>query len=217
MIEHAITDKLEISPPANTLAPLPRISTMYVREAKNREEVWLLDRLEEFGFEDPAFRSRDYVVALDEQRGGKVGFGRLRVHKPDETPICELTCIGVLPEREGQGIGAHIVERLVESARDQGIEQVVAFTSNPGYCEQFGFDGMATEDLPNVLGARLATVREWDPDAEPVSIRTEDFEMPPRLRRRFHGEEAEDEEPEERAEDFGIDPETATYKYDTGR
>jgi hypothetical protein len=51
---------------------------MYVRGAKKREEVWLLDRLDEFGLADPAFRSRDYVVALDEESGSKAGFGRIR-------------------------------------------------------------------------------------------------------------------------------------------
>ena len=32
---------------------------MYVRDAKNREEVWLLDRIEEMGLDETAFRSRD--------------------------------------------------------------------------------------------------------------------------------------------------------------
>ena len=190
---------------------------MYIREAKNREEVWLLDRLEEFGFQDPAFRSRDYVVAIDEERGRKVGFGRLRIHKPQETPICELTCIGVLPEWEGRGIGAHVVERLVEHARDQGITDVVSFTSEPEYCSQFGFTEAAAEDLEAPLDDRLDAVREWDPGAVPVSVRIDDFDVPPRLRRRFHGEVEEEEEPTERAEDFGIDPDSATYKYDTGK
>ena len=45
------------------------------------------------------------------------------------------------------------------------------------------------------------------------------FRMPDRLRERFKdaAEVAEAEtEPEESPEDFGIDPEEATYKYDTG-
>jgi hypothetical protein len=48
--------------------------------------------------------------------------------------------------------------------------------------------------------------------------RTE-FEMPERLREAFKlaVPAAEESAPEERAEDFGIDPESATYKYDTGR
>jgi hypothetical protein len=43
--------------------------------------------------------------------------------------------------------------------------------------------------------------------------------MPDRLRERFkHAAERDaDDEPDEAAEDFGIDTESATYKYDTGR
>jgi hypothetical protein len=46
------------------------------------------------------------------------------------------------------------------------------------------------------------------------------FEMPDRLREAFKVAvpvETGDTEPEERPEDFGVDPENATYKYDTGR
>lgn len=192
---------------------------MYIRDAKNREEVWLLDRLEEFGFEDPAFRSRDYVLAIDEDAGEKVGFGRIRVHPVSDGEVCELACIGALPEHRGEGIGAHIIERLVENARDQGFDTVYAFTSVVEYCEQFGFGPVDTDALPEKLVDRLETVRERDPDTRPVRIAVADFEMPPRLRRRFHDETPDEEESSasERPEDFGIDPDTASYKYDTGR
>ena len=189
---------------------------MYIRDAAKREEVWLLDRLDEFGFEDPAFRSRDYVFAIDEDTGSKTGFGRLRVHTVDDEKVCELTCIGVLPDWRNQGAGAHIVERLVEMARDLGAETIYSFTPAAEYCTQFGFDKTAVGDLPTRLKERFETVQEREPDAEAVSIATDEFQMPPRLRRRFRDDEGE-AEPSERPEDFGIDPDTASYKYDTGR
>lgn len=189
---------------------------MYIRDAEKREEVWLLDRLDEFGFEDPAFRSRDYVFAVDEDTGKKTAFGRLRVHSVDGEKVCELTCIGVLPDWRNQGVGAHIVERLVEVARDLGADIIYSFTTAADYCAQFGFDTIAVGDLPPKLKERFERVAEQDPEAEAVSIATEDFQVPPRLRRRFRDDEGE-EEPSERPEDFGIDPETASYKYDTGR
>ena len=49
---------------------------MFARDAKNHEEVWLLDRLDEYGFEDPAFRSRDYVLAIDDDTNERTGFAR---------------------------------------------------------------------------------------------------------------------------------------------
>lgn len=190
---------------------------MYIRDAKKREEVWLLDRLEEFGFEDPAFRSRDYVFAIDEDTGEKTGFGRLRVHTVAEAKAVEVTCIGVLPDWRGEGIGAHIVERLVEMARDQGFDVVYAFTPLADYCAQFGFAEVEVSGLPEKLQERHDWMQERYEEATAMQVGVEDVVMPPRLRRRFHDEEDSEAEPSERPEDFGIDPDTASYKYDTGR
>ncbi|MFB6093487.1 MAG: GNAT family N-acetyltransferase [Halanaeroarchaeum sp.] len=187
---------------------------MYVRDAKNREEVWLLDRLEDFGFEDPAFRSRDYVIALDEEAGRKVGFGRVRIHSGDDG-FCEITCVGVLPEWRGGGVGSRIVERLVERARDEGCGAVYAFTPAADYLEQFGFAVVDEDALDERKRDRLSAVRETTDEAVALRVDVSAFDVPTRLERRFAGEERDD--PEESAEDFGIDPDTATYKYDTGR
>ncbi|MFB6138030.1 MAG: GNAT family N-acetyltransferase [Halobacteriaceae archaeon] len=192
---------------------------MYVRGAKKREEVWLLDRLEELGIDDPAFRSRDYVVALDEETGEKAGFGRLRVHTAeDDSEVCELTAIGTLAEWREQGVGAHVVERLVEMARDKGFDELYACTQNGGYLTQFGFEPIPESELPEPLGERLAAVRERDPEAVPLRLDTDAFTMPPRHRERFKAADTgeETEEVQETPEDFGIDPDEATYKYDTG-
>ncbi|MFB6134446.1 MAG: GNAT family N-acetyltransferase [Halanaeroarchaeum sp.] len=189
---------------------------MYVRDAKNREEVWLLDRLEEFDFEDPAFRSRDYVIAIDEEEGQKVGFGRIRAHTTDGE-FCELRCIGVLPEWRGSGVGAHLLERLVELARDQGFETVFVFTAQPEYFDQFGFDRVDSTALSEAQQNRLDAVSRRRGDDAVVAMRTSvgAFSIPSRLRRRY--ERDEEESPTEHPEDFGIDPSSASYKYDTGR
>jgi N-acetylglutamate synthase-like GNAT family acetyltransferase len=187
---------------------------MYVRDAKKREEVWLLDRLAEFGFEDPAFRSRDYVIALDEEAGRKVGFGRIRIHS-ETTEFCEITNIGVLEEWEGQGVSALIVERLVEHAREQDFDVVYSFTATAEYFEQFGFEAIPEDELDDGQRNRLQAVREMTNSAVvPIRVDVEAFSVPTRLKHRL---EADDEQPEETAEDFGIDPDSATYKYDTGR
>lgn len=193
---------------------------MYVRDAKNREEVWLLDHIEAMELDETAFRSRDYVIALDEQSGTKAGFGRIRIHRTDEDELCELTSIGVLDGWRGQGVGAHVVERLVEHARDEGFELVYSLTDEPGYLTQFGFRGISTEELPTRLQERLQEKRSnIAPEAVPLAIENGEFEMPQRLRERFktareHGGD-DPEDADEPAEDFGIDPDAATYKYDT--
>ncbi|MFB6129269.1 MAG: GNAT family N-acetyltransferase [Salinigranum sp.] len=194
---------------------------MYVRDAKNRDEVWLLDRIEEIGLDDVAFRSRDYVIAVDEETNERVGFGRIRIHKGDDGECCELTSVGVLEAWRRQGVGAHVIERLVDEAGDQEFATVYALTDQPGYCAQFGFEPLDTEDLPAKLRGRLVELREsTSPEAVAVSVASDAFEMPPRLREAFKHAAPADEgetEPAESPEDFGIDPESATYKYDTGR
>ncbi|WP_254524240.1 GNAT family N-acetyltransferase [Natrinema caseinilyticum] len=196
---------------------------MYVRDAKNREEVWLLDHIESMGLDETAFRSRDYVVAVDEESGEKAGFGRIRVHKPDEESaeaVCELTSIGVLEGWHKQGVGAHVVERLVEYAGDEGFETVYALTGEGAYLAQFGFQRIEESALPGILRDRLTAKRDGsDPDAVPLSIDVTEFRMPKRLRDAFKRapEGREEAGSEEAPEDFGIDPDSATYKYDTGR
>jgi len=193
---------------------------MYVRDAKNRDEVWLLDNIEEMGLDEQAFRSRDYVIAMDEHEGERAGFGRVRIHKTDDGERCELTSIGVLEDWRGQGVGAHVVERLVTTARDDGFDTVYALTGEEGYLSQFGFERIEPTTLPGVLQERLTAKQEQlNPEAIPMRIDPERFRMPDHLREAFknaHPNPDEEPEPEEGPEDFGIDPEEATYKYDTG-
>ena len=194
---------------------------MYVRAARNRDELWLLDRIEELELDEAAFRSRDYVIAVDEETGEKGGFGRLRVHKAsDDEEFCELTSIGVLPGWKGQGVGAHVVERLVENAGDEGFEEVYAFVERAEAYEELGFARVEEADLPEALAPRLEEKRaDVAPDATPMRLSVGAFTMPQRQREAFKaaGSETEEAEVEETAEDFGSDPDSATYKYDTGR
>ncbi|WP_299235157.1 GNAT family N-acetyltransferase [Natronomonas sp.] len=191
---------------------------MYVRDARNRDEAWLLDHIDAMGLDETAFRSRDYVIAVDEETNARAGFARVRTHDADE-PVCELTSIGVLDGWRGQGVGAHVIERLIDGADAEGFDRVYALTSTHEYLSQFGFEAVPEADLHDALAARLEDKRGTiDPEAVPMGIDTAAFEMPERLRERFKraAEDDADPEPEETPEDFGIDPDEATYKYDTG-
>ena len=196
---------------------------MYVRDAKNRDEAWLLDAIERLGLDDVAFRSRDYVIAVDQESGDRAGFGRLRLHRGDEGEAnrIELTGIGVLPEWRGRGVGAHVVERLVDTAAADGFETVYVLTDQPDYLTQFGFEAVATEELPPALSDRLDEKREFlGGGVVGLRIPVDEFEMADRFREAFKKAEPADaaaDDVEESAEDFGIDPDSATYKYDTGR
>ena len=197
---------------------------MYIRDAKNREEVWLLDHIEAMGLDERAFRSRDYVIAIDEHSNEKTGFGRIRIHRTDDDEeYCELTSIGVLDGWREQGVGAHIVERLVEYASDQDFVRIYTLAPTPDYLAQFGFEPIDDGDLPDILQSRLSAKRSsHDGPIVPMTIASDRFRMPPRLRERFKraGRRKEPKsEPETEAdavaEELGIDPDEATYKYDT--
>ncbi|SFR68720.1 GNAT family N-acetyltransferase [Halogeometricum limi] len=197
---------------------------MYVRDAKNRDEVWLLDRIEESALEDPAFRSRDYVIALDETTNTRAGFGRIRLHKTDDEEFCELAFVLTLSAWRDQGVGAHVVERLVTKAADDDFDRVYTFTREPDYFLTFGFEPVDSADLPDELRERLDAVRdERGDDTIAMRLQPGRFRMPDELRERFKSARPVDEPApdevaiEETAEDFGIDPEKTTYKYDTGR
>ncbi len=192
---------------------------MYVRDAKNRDEAWLLEHIEALGLDETAFRSRDYVIAMDEYDHDRAGFGRIRIHKTDSGEICELTSIGVLEDWREQGVGAHVVERLVTTARDRDFDVVYSLTSADRYLKQFGFTRLPEDELPPVLQKRLEEKREnLDSEAVPMRIQPDRFRMPEHLRDAFKGAHPDsgDQEPEEGPEDFGIDPDEVTYKYDTG-
>lgn len=185
---------------------------MYVRDAKNRDEAWLLDQIEALGLSDIGFRSRDFVVAVDETTGERAGFGRLRRH--DNGPeASELADVGVPEAWRGQGVGAHVVERLVRRADDADFETVHAVTSEPGYLTQFGFE--IVDDTALAEPVR----RDRAADEVPAALAVGSFEMPARLREAFktaRPAESATAEPEVTAEEFGIDPDEASYKYDTG-
>lgn len=192
---------------------------MYVRDAKNRDEPWLLEHIEAMGLDTEAFRSRDYVIAVEEESDERVGFGRLRTHA-GEPAVCELTGIGVLDAWRGQGVGAHVVERLITEAGDGGFETVYVLTDQAAYLEQFGFEECESAALPEPLSGRLDRKRSQVSErVVPLSIDIESFEMPSRLREAFKTATGESTAnvPAETAEDFGIDSDSATYKYDTGR
>jgi N-acetylglutamate synthase and related acetyltransferases len=190
---------------------------MYVRDAKNRDEVWLLDQIEAAAIDDPAFRSRDYVIALDEDTGEKVGFGRIRVHADGAADHCELAFVYTLEEWRDHGVGAHIIERLIAEAGDAGYDRVYTFTAQPSYFSTFGFEPLGETALPHGLQERFSEVQAEREAAAPMTIATDGFKMPPSARRAFKQVDtvADDAiEVKETPEDFGYDPETTTHKYD---
>lgn len=190
---------------------------MYVRDGKSRDETWLRAEVETMGLDTTAFQADEYVIAVEESSDERAGFGRLRVHG-DEPGVAELTSIGVVKPWRDQGVGAHILERLLTKSGDEGCKSAYILTDEPGYPAQFGFGQCPADDLPEPLvDRRDAKQAVVDDEIVALTIDVDAFEMSPQLREAFKSANAAGDEPTaDTEEDFGIDAETATYKYDTG-
>ena len=189
---------------------------MYVRDGKSRDETWLREKSETMGLDSTAFQADEYVIAVEETSNERVGFGRLRIYG-DESTVCELTSIGVTEPWRGQGVGAHLLERLLTKSGDEGCNAAYLLTNEPAYPAQFGFAQCPAEDVPEPLPDRRDTKQTVaDNEIVALTIDVDAFEMPPRLREAFKSASpAGDGSTADTDEDFGIDAETATYKYET--
>ena len=190
---------------------------MYVRDGKPRDETWLREGIETMGLAAATIQPAEYVIAVDESSNDRAGFGRLRVSS-GEPPVGEITSVGVREPWRGQGVGAHIIERLLTKSGDAGVTTAYMLTDEPGYPAQFGFEQRAVESLPEPLVDRQAEKQAAsDGDVVALAIDIDDFEMPTDRREAFKSASPAGDEPSVESEEFGIDAEGATYKYDTGR
>jgi N-acetylglutamate synthase-like GNAT family acetyltransferase len=190
---------------------------MYVRNGKPRDEAWLREGIETMGLAAATVEPREYVIAVEEASDERAGFGRLREYD-GEPAVGELTAIGVREPWRGQGVGAHVIERLVTKAGDAGLTQLYLLTDSPDYPAQFGFERQPAAALPAPLAERYRDKQTALDDAVvALGIDVEAFEMPAERREAFKTASPAETAPSVDTEEFGIDAESATYKYDTGR
>lgn len=95
------------------------------------------------------FRSiREFHVALKE--GEVVACAALRLLWDD---LAEVRTLAVRPDHHGNGLGARLVERVVEDARALGLPRVVALTREVPFFERCGFVAIEREALPRKVWA----------------------------------------------------------------
>jgi len=78
----------------------------------------------------------DFRVAVDTD-GRLVGCGAVHVMWED---IAEVRTLAVLPEFRRQGIGRMILDELLRTAADLGVEQVVCLTFEVDFFARYGFE-----------------------------------------------------------------------------
>jgi amino-acid N-acetyltransferase len=85
----------------------------------------------------------DWIVA--EEEGRVVGCGSLVEMGPG---LSEVRSLAVAPEHRKRGIGARLVEALVEQARERNIPTVFALTRAVPFFEKLGFAVTLKENFP---------------------------------------------------------------------
>lgn len=85
---------------------------------------------------------RDFSVVRDSE---VVACGALHVMWED---LAEIRSLAVREDRQGQGLGALLVEAHLREARELGLKTVFALTYRPGFFERLGFQQADVMTLP---------------------------------------------------------------------
>ena len=86
---------------------------------------------------------RDMVVA--EEEGRVIGVGALHIMWDR---LAEVRMMAITPEHTRQGIGAEIVQLLLNEGDVLGIEKVFTLTYKPDFFRKLGFIRISREELP---------------------------------------------------------------------
>ena len=86
---------------------------------------------------------RDMVVA--EEEGRVIGVGALHIMWDR---LAEVRMMAIAPEHTRQGIGAEIVQLLLNEGDVLGIEKVFTLTYKPNFFRKLGFIRISREELP---------------------------------------------------------------------
>ena len=94
------------------------------------------------------------LVAVDGDRVvGHVLFSPTRAeHQGENVELVGLAPVGVLPERQNEGIGSALIQRGLEGCREAGVDAVVVL-GDPGYYSRCGFERASEYGLGNEYGA----------------------------------------------------------------
>lgn len=189
---------------------------MYTRDARNDDEAWMLEKLSQEEREEKSFRSRDFLVAVDEESGQRVAFGRMQYHRDvDETEYVEFTKVVILDRAEDEH-GCLLLQDLAQQAQKTDQNQVFTFPhANHDVFEEVGFERVDADSLPEVMMERYEDNRERLGDdtvamvAQPRDVEYEIPEEDP------HEKPSEEEITEEEIEEIkdDLDIEDATTKY----
>lgn len=196
---------------------------MYVREAHNSDEAWMLEKLNQSGYDASAFRSRDFLIGIEENTDERVAFGRLRYHRSDsDEELVELTSFVVL-DRATADHACELIVELVDTARTEGYDTVYAFPHEGiSQYKAVGFETTPKGGIPDVMQERKQTKSEHlrnsleslRVNTRHVSYDTESDAVQNQSHAKPQGEDVTEEEVSELKDELGISDDSDT-KYST--
>ena len=100
---------------------------------------------------------QEFLVAERAEDGLLVGCGALHVMWED---LAEIRTVAVDQELRGRGIGRLLVETLLQSARDLGVQRVFVLTFEVAFFASLGFETSPAAPVPPGVYAEL--LRSYD-------------------------------------------------------
>jgi amino-acid N-acetyltransferase len=117
---------------------------MLVRKARLQDATNIYELVNSLSFDGTLLRRvfaeicenvRDFTVA-ESDSGIFLGCGALHLYGPH---LAEVRSIVVRPEAKGQGVGAALLNALLDEAEDHGVGCVCLFTRIPDFFFRYGF------------------------------------------------------------------------------
>lgn len=139
------TDKNEQASPFG--ASVPHLRPAAITDVPQIHE--LLDEYARMGnllprpFSELYRHLRDFFVV--EINGKVVACGALEIFTEN---LGEVRSLVVGKEYEGHGLGKHLVQRIVDEARQIGLRRIMALTYVPAFFHKLGFHTVPKETLP---------------------------------------------------------------------
>jgi len=201
---------------------------MYTRQAYKKEEVWLLDVLEEEGLDESAFRSREFTFVFDEESSQRpIAFGRVRENTIEERGLskepfeeteedleeepdtwCEFSTVHLLPEGRKTNSLDTLLEAMVRHAQELGYTDSYLFTQSIEKYTDYGFETVNYESLPEYVEDRKEKHdMQIAQSSSVLKLQFSNFTVP-------DTEALSQEEIEKELEEQEMDEEH-TYKYET--
>ncbi len=128
---------LEVRP--TTDADLESIARIHGDAFGPEEGPVIVDLVRELLRDETALPRLSILAESEGRPTGHVLFTAVRLDGPGERPVARiLSPVAVLPELQGQGVGARLIERGLAILEDRGVDLVFVL-GDPAYYARFGF------------------------------------------------------------------------------